>query len=124
MAPDMPRKESATSVTNHNLHLFGLMCCNVLTLTELIAPLLWLLMTAVVLHWLPNVIATPPESDRKEIPSCRHRCALKQHYRKGTRRANAPQAGSIRSHGLHRKYPINLRSMGHCIRSNAPANPG
>ena len=31
-----------------------------------------------------------------------------------------PQVGSIRSHGLHRKYPINLRSMGHYIRRNAP----
>ena len=46
----------------------------------LIAPLLWLLISAVVLHWLPNVIATPPESDPKEIPTRRHRCALKQHH--------------------------------------------
>ncbi|KAI2508501.1 hypothetical protein MHU86_5900 [Fragilaria crotonensis] len=29
-------------------------------------------------------------------------------------------AGSIRSHGLHRRYPINLRSMGRYIRRNAP----
>ena len=31
-----------------------------------------------------------------------------------------PQVGSIRFHGLHRKYPINLQSMGHFIRRNVP----
>ena len=86
----------------------------------LIAPLLWILMGTVVLFWLPKDFSTPPEPDSKEVTTRRHRRALKQHYRKGTRRAKAPQVGSIRSHGLHRKYPINLRSMGHYIRSNAP----
>jgi hypothetical protein len=86
----------------------------------LIAPLLWLFMTAVVLHWLPNVIATPPDSDPKEIPTRRHCHAVKQHYRKGTRRANAPQDGSICFHGLHHNFPINLQFMGHYIWSNAP----
>ncbi len=87
----------------------------------IIAPLLWFLMATVVLHWLPNFASTPPEPDPKEKPTRRQRRALKQHYRKVTpRQANANHVGSIRSHGLHRKYPINLRSMGHYIRSNAP----
>ncbi|KAI2499061.1 hypothetical protein MHU86_15450 [Fragilaria crotonensis] len=74
----------------------------------------------VVLFWLPKPSSTSPEPDSKELPSRRHRRALKQHNRKVTRRANVPQAGSIRSHGLHRRYPINLRSMGRYIRRNAP----
>ena len=86
----------------------------------LIAPLLWLLMGAIVLFWLPKVVSTPPEPDSKEVTTRRHRRALQQPYRKVTRRANMPQVGSIRLHGLHRKYPINLRSMGHYIRRNAP----
>jgi hypothetical protein len=86
----------------------------------LIAPLLWALLATVVLFWLPKPISTSPEPDPKELPSRRHRRALKQHNRKVTRRANVPQAGSIRSHGLHRRYPINLRSMGRYIRRNAP----
>ena len=86
----------------------------------LIAPLLWLLMATIVLFWLPKDSSTSPELDSKELLTRRHRRALKQHYRKVTRRANVPQVGSIRSHGLHRKYPINLRSMGHFIRRNAP----
>ena len=84
------------------------------------ATLLWLLMAIVALFWLPKVASTPPEPDPKELPTCRHRRALQQHYRKVTRRANAPQVGSIRSHGLRRRYPINLRSMGHYIWRNAP----
>ncbi|KAI2502609.1 hypothetical protein MHU86_11874 [Fragilaria crotonensis] len=86
----------------------------------LIAPLLWALLATVVLFWLPKPSSTSPEPDPKELPSRRHRRALKQHNRKVTRRANVPQAGSIRSHGLHRRYPINLRSMGRYIRRNAP----
>ncbi|KAI2512217.1 hypothetical protein MHU86_2093 [Fragilaria crotonensis] len=86
----------------------------------LIAPLLWALLAMVVLFWLPKPSSTSPEPDPKELPSRRHRRALKQHNRKVTRRANVPQAGSIRSHGLHRRYPINLRSMGRYIRRNAP----
>ncbi len=87
----------------------------------LIAPLLWFLMATVVLCWLPNFTSTPPEPDPKEKPTRRQHRALKRHYRKGTRRTNASQVGSIRSHGLYRrKYPINLRSMGHYIRRNAP----
>jgi hypothetical protein len=86
----------------------------------LIAPLLWFLLATVVLCWLPNFTSTPPEPDPKEKPTRRQLRALKRHYRKGTRRTNASQVGSIRSHGLHRKYPINLRSMGHYIRRNAP----
>ena len=86
----------------------------------LIAPLLWALLAMVVLFWLPKPSSTSPEPDPKELPSRRHRRALKQHNRKVTRRANVPQAGSIRSHGLHHRYPINLRSMGRYIRRNAP----
>ena len=88
----------------------------------LIAPLLWTLMATAIL-WLPKVVSTSPELNPKvvHVPTCRHRCALQQHHRKATRRANAvPQVGSIRSHGLHRKYPINLQSMGYYIQSNAP----
>ncbi|KAI2492250.1 hypothetical protein MHU86_22314 [Fragilaria crotonensis] len=69
--------------------------------------------------YCPKPSSTSPEPDPKELPSRRHRRALKQHNRKVTRRANVP-AGSIRSHGLHRRYPINLRSMGRYIRRNAP----
>ena len=86
----------------------------------LIAPLLWLLMGAIVLFWLPKVVSRPPEPDSKVVTTRRHRRALQQHHRKVTHRANMPQVGSIRSHGLHCKYPINLRSMGHYIRRNAP----
>jgi hypothetical protein len=85
----------------------------------LIAPLLWFLMTTVVLCWLPNPTSTPPEPDPKEKATRRQRRAVKQHYHKVTRQANATHVGSIRSHGLHRKYPINLQSMGHYIRSKA-----
>ena len=83
-----------------------------------VAPLLWALL--VVLFWLPKLSSTLPEPDPKELPTRRHCCALKQHHRKITQRANVPQVGSIRSHRLHRKYPINLRSMGHYIRRDAP----
>jgi hypothetical protein len=86
----------------------------------LVAPLLWILMATTVLFWLPKVSSTLPEPDPKELPTCRHRRALKQHYRKVTCRANAPHIGNIRFHGLHRKYPINLQSMGHFTRRNAP----
>ena len=44
----------------HIVYLFGLIDTHQ---EALIAPLLCLLMTAVVFHWLPNIIATPPESD-------------------------------------------------------------
>jgi hypothetical protein len=84
-------------------------------LEAIIAPLLWLLMATVVIHWLPNFASTPPEPDTKEKLTRRQRRALKQHYHKVTRQANATHVGSICSHGLHRKYPINLRSMGHFI---------
>ena len=57
----------------------------------LIAPLLWLLMGAIVLFWLPKVVSTLPEPDSKEVTTRRHRRALQQHYRKVTRRANMPQ---------------------------------
>ena len=57
----------------------------------LIAPLLWLLRAAVILLWLPKVVSTPPEPDPKEIPTRCHQRALQQHYRKVTRRANAPK---------------------------------
>ncbi len=86
----------------------------------LFAPLLWLLMTTIVLHWLPTFTSTTPEPDPKEKPTRRQRRAPKQHYLKVTRRANVTHVGSIRSHGLHRKYHINLRSMGHYIQSKAP----
>jgi hypothetical protein len=77
----------------------------------LIAPLLWTLLATVVLFWLPKLSSTSPESDPKELPTPRHRRAVKQHHRKVTRRANVPQVGSIRSHRLHRRYPITLRSL-------------
>ena len=51
----------------------------------LIAPLLWLLMGAIVLFWLPKVVSTLPEPDSKEVTTCRHCHALQQHYRKVTR---------------------------------------
>jgi hypothetical protein len=86
----------------------------------LIAPLLWFLMATIILYWLPNFTSTPPDPDPKEKPTCRQRRALKQHYCKVTHQANATHIRSIRSHRLHRKYPINLRSMGHYIRSNTP----
>jgi hypothetical protein len=69
----------------------------------LIAPLLWFLMSTVVLCWLPKLTSTPPEPDPKEKSTSRQRRALKQHYRKVTCQANATHVGSIRSHGLHRK---------------------
>ena len=56
---------------------FALVCFHVLQCLDthqeaLIAPLLWFLMTAVVLHWLPSVAATHPQPDPKEIPTCRY----------------------------------------------------
>ena len=68
----------------------------------LIALFLWILLATIVLFWLPKFTSTPPEPDPKDAPTRRHRCALKQHNRKVTRRANAPVVGSIRFHGLHR----------------------
>jgi hypothetical protein len=86
----------------------------------IVAPLLWFLMATIVLYWFPNFASAPPEPDFKEkLTRCQRR-ALKQHYCKVTHQPNATHIGSIRSHGLHRKYPINLQSMGHNIQSNAP----
>ncbi len=86
----------------------------------LIAPLLWALLATVALFWLPKLSSKLPEPDPKELSTRRYRRALKQYNRKVTRRANVPQVGSIRSYRLHRKYPINLQSMGHYIRRDAP----
>ena len=74
----------------------------------LIAKLLWFLMATVGLCLLPNIASTPLEPGPKEKLTRHQHRALKQHYRKVTRQANATHVGSIRSHGLHRKYPINL----------------
>ena len=51
----------------------------------LIAPLLWLLMGAIVLFWLPKVVSTPAEPDSKEVTTRPHLHALQQHYCKVTR---------------------------------------
>jgi len=70
--------------------------------------------------WIGALVVTiwlrPPPDDKPAIAR-QERRAQAQH-RPRTRRAR--YCGSIHDHGMHRKYPISLRSMGHFIRSKAP----
>jgi hypothetical protein len=88
----------------------------------LIAPLLWIT-TAFVSSFhkpfLDRFFPTPPNPP-DEPQSRGQRRRHEQHTRRENRRCRRTRPGSIRDHGLNRNYPINLRSMGHYIRSNAP----
>ena len=88
----------------------------------LLAPVFWFILLALVLLWFPlaNVNPIPPEPDPKEKLTRRRHRAIARQAAKLERQMSAKHIGSIRTHGLHRRYPINLRAMGHFIRKNAP----
>ena len=87
----------------------------------LLAPVLWIIVMLFLL-WFPfaNVNPIPPEPDPKPKLTRRQRRAKAKHDAKFHQQMKAQHIGSIRTHGLHRQYPLNLRSMGHFIRANAP----
>ena len=80
----------------------------------LLAPVLWIILLALVLMWFPfaNVNPIPPEPDPNERLTRRQRRAIAKRFAKFEQQSSAKHIGSIRTHGLHRRYPINLRAMG------------
>ena len=87
----------------------------------LLVPVLWIILM-ILLLWFPfaNVNPIPPEPDPIPKLTRRQRRAIAKKEAKFQQQTKAKHIGSIRSHGLHRRYPIKLRDMGHFIRANAP----
>ena len=87
----------------------------------LLAPVLWIILM-ILLLWFPfaNVNPIPPEPDPIPKLTRHQRRAIAKREAKLQQQTKAKHIGSIRSHGLHRRYPIKLRDMGHFIRANAP----
>jgi Zinc knuckle len=79
---------------------------------SLLAPLLWFSILLAPLYLRLN---SAPDLMDERIPRWKRRSA---HSRTRVKRGMYP--GSIRHHGLHRRYPISLRSLGHFIRRQVP----
>ena len=91
-----------------------LVVCTFVTIyhVAILPPVMWIGVSVVTI-WL-----RPPPDDNPAIPR-QERCQRAQaQYRSQSRRAW--YSGSICDHGIHRKYPISLCSIGHFIRRNAP----
>ena len=82
---------------------------------SLVAPILWILIgvsAAGIFH----------SKEVKPLHSRRERRHYKQACRRYNRRSHRRCPGSIRDHGLHRSYPLHLRSAGHYMRPKPPTS--
>ena len=84
---------------------------------ELLAPLLWL-----ILLMAPFWAKAPPASDKDPPPHlhCNQRRAIKKAQAHQRNQVHANRTLSIRSEGIHRSYPLCLRSQGHFVGHQAP----
>lgn len=83
---------------------------------SLLAPLLWLF----ILILGGTGLVFKGDDDISDNRSRRERRYYDQAHRRYSRRCNRRYTGSIRDHGLHRSYPLRLRSQGHFVRPQAP----
>ena len=79
---------------------------------ELLAPLLWL-----ILLMAPFWVKAPPASDKDPPPHLHRnqRRAIKKAQARQRNQVHANRNLSIRSEGIHRSYPLRLRSQGHLL---------
>ena len=84
---------------------------------ELLAPLLWL-----ILLMAPFWAKAPPASNKDPPPHLHRnqRRAIKKAQAHQRNQVHANRTLSIRSEGIHRSYPLRLRSQGHFVGHQAP----
>lgn len=80
---------------------------------SLVAPILWMMIGV-------SASGIFHSSEAKPLHSRRERRHYNQTCRRYNRKRNRRRPGSIRDHGLHRRYPLHLRSAGHYMRPKPP----